>query len=244
MSLDIISDYNYRYNKVNNAKNKETKKNTEKSEKSDDKTTDKVLDKNNQLNEILDTTANSKWEQYKEFFDSFSDQSALPPYMDLLSTTTPDPKSCIMIDKNYLKNLNNQEAFEEYKSMLNEIAKIDKLASQWYKNSNMEVVARGWIIDKNGNVSGWSITRTKTEKKKYSYIDKEKLEKIRKEKKEKEKKREKIRKEKEEDEKHLKKLREKKEKEKKKVSKSQIKNAKRYNATKLNMISSLLNKTI
>lgn len=238
MSLEILREYNYN-SKTNNKGTKEIK--------SKDKN---IKDKNTkEIKQITDKEQVEPQQQYKEFCEMYNNKKILPLYNDLMPIlkSSLKPKPCILIDKRFINQMSNSEVHEKYKNMLEDIEKMEEQVIKWYKNFDVELVAHGWIIDKDGNMSGWAITRTKQKKKKYTYYDKEKLEKLRKEKKEKEKrlkeKEEKKYLEKKRLEKEEKKKRLKKEEQKKRASASQLKNASRYNTKKLEILNNtILNK--
>lgn len=228
------SVYNSRYNTQIRPKSKrETLKNKEKENVQDNKKNEELI--------AVD-------ERFEEFQENFEGEELLPDgyrVINSILSLNSGAKSSVIIDPKILRRMNEPEIAKKLKNISEELPKTEKMIQAWYKNSNIEVISHGWIIDKDGNLSSWSITRTKQKKKDYMYLTKERLEKIRKEKKEKErlekkrleKKKEEKRIEKKREEKRLEKKRlEKKEKEKNKVKKSQINNAKMYNDSKLKAI--------
>lgn len=240
MSIGIENNlYNSKYN--NQVKSKTKKDNIKNKEKENVQAS--KSDKSNE--EILID------EQLEEFKNNCEQKDVIPDKYQIINSLlslNSGVKSSVIIDPKVLRKMNEPEIAEKLKTFAEEIPKVEKMMQSWYKSANIEVISHGWIIDKDGNLSGWSITKTKEKKKDYTYWNKERLEKMRKEKKEKErleKKREEKKTEKKRQEKKLEKKKlEKKDDEKRKVKKSQINNAKRYNDSKLRAINmSIINIT-
>lgn len=251
MSMGIVNNmYSSRYSNSIKSKTK----------KDDVKSKDKESVKNREQNDINENLNDREQilvdEQYEEFKENCNQKELLPEsyrVINSLLSLNKSARSSVIIDPKVLKRINEPEVAKKLKDISEELPRTERMIQSWYKNSNVEIVSHGWIIDKDGNLSSWTITRTKQKKKDYTYWTKERLEKMRKEKKEKEK-LEKKRLEKKEQEKRAEKKREqkrlekkrieKKEKEEKKVKKSQLNNAKRYNDTKLRAITaSIINIT-
>ena len=114
------------------------------------------------------------------------DGDSLQKILDLLRNRRG--KSFILIDPKFYKRLaEDPELADKYASEIENMIKADKQFEQQAKRQGKTVVSRGWYIDKDGYVNGWSITKTAPKKKGFLETMRENAEKIRKKKKKKEK---------------------------------------------------------
>ena len=114
------------------------------------------------------------------------DGDSMQKILDLLNNRRG--KSFILIDpKFYNKLASDPELADKYAAEIENMIKADKQFEQQAKRQGKTVVSRGWYIDKDGYVNGWSITKTEPKKKGFFETMRENTEKIRLKKKKKEK---------------------------------------------------------
>lgn len=114
------------------------------------------------------------------------DGDSLQKILDLLRSHRG--KSFIVIDPKFYKRLaEDPELAEKYADEIENMIKADKQFEQQAKRQGKTVVSRGWYIDKDGYVNGWSITKNAPKKKGFLETMRENAEKIRKKKKKREK---------------------------------------------------------
>ena len=114
------------------------------------------------------------------------DGDSLQKILDLLRSHRG--KSFIVIDPKFYKRLSEDpDLAEKYANEIENMIKADKQFEQQAKRQGKTVVSRGWYIDKDGYVNGWSITKTAPKKKGFLETMRENAEKIRKKKKKREK---------------------------------------------------------
>ena len=140
--------------------------------------------------EVTDTTTldyfKSKSEDYE--VSTEKDGDSLQKILDLLRNRRG--KSIILIDPKFYKKLaSDPELADRYAAEIENMIKADKQFEQQAKRQGKTVVSRGWYIDKDGYVNGWSITKTEPKKKGFLETMRENTEKIRLKKKKKEKER-------------------------------------------------------
>ena len=114
------------------------------------------------------------------------DGDSMKKILDLLNNRRG--KSFILIDPKFYKRLaSDPELADKYAAEIENMIKADKQFEQQAKRQGKTVVSRGWYIDKDGYVNGWSITKTEPKKKGFLETMRESTEKIRLKKKKKEK---------------------------------------------------------
>lgn len=114
------------------------------------------------------------------------DGDSMQKILDLLNKRRG--KSFILIDPKFYKRLaEDPELADKYAAEIENMIKADKQFEQQAKRQGKTVVSRGWYIDKDGYVNGWSITKTEPKKKGFLETMRENTEKIRLKKKKKEK---------------------------------------------------------
>lgn len=126
----------------------------------------------------------SKSGDYEVFAEK--DGDSLQKILDLLRSRRGN--SFILIDPKFYKRLaSDPELAEKYACEIEDMIKADKQFEQQAKRQGKTVVSRGWYIDKDGFVNGWSITKTEPKKKGFLETMRENNEKLRLKKKKKEK---------------------------------------------------------
>ena len=138
--------------------------------------------------EVTDTAALDYFKTKSEDYEvtTEKDGDSLQKILDLLRSRRGN--SFILIDPKFYKKLAaDPELADKYAGEIENMIKADKQFEQQAKRQGKTVVSRGWYIDKDGCVNGWSITKTEPKKKGFLETMRENTEKIRLKKKKKEK---------------------------------------------------------
>lgn len=69
-------------------------------------------------------------------------------------------KSVIYIDKSFYESIKNDpEKIREYSEAIGNMKMIDKMVERQAKSQGKKIISKGWYIDKNGEISSWTITK-------------------------------------------------------------------------------------